>query len=226
MQHCRCELASNRDPLIPRLWPPFAIAHAALRHQNLERSWGRFLANHWQGRRSDLGRRPIGRLHEVAADHPWLTIDVPDARLWSTWLRLRRRGHGADKWHQLHDVAFYRPNHRGSHGCPTAMEQALNASLLVPWPPGRAGRAYQLAYRCLVGGSPVLPDAVAGESWMALSPPDRLACGDVLRDYAWVTAPFSAPWAGRRIWRGTPRCTRLEGLQVCPPLSQREFVDL
>ena len=150
------------------------IAHAALRHHNLERVvW-------------TVSRRPLGKetgrtgvddrlviLREVAADHPWLAIDVTDARL----VVDLTDGHdvvvmGADKWHQLHDVAFYGPNHREVGVDATrAMDQALKRLPTCAVAP-RAGLDVppELALpvpRWVARQSST--DAVTGEPWMALS---------------------------------------------------------
>ncbi len=86
-----------------------AIAHGALRHHRLDRVV-------WTVSRRPLGK-DIGRsdvddrlavLRAVAADHRWLAVEISDARLVADIAD----GHdvvvmGADKWHQIHDPAFY-----------------------------------------------------------------------------------------------------------------------
>ena len=151
-----------------------AIAHAALRHHNLERIV-------WAVSRQPLGK-DAGRtgvddrlvvLQEVAADHPWLTIDVTDDRL----VVDLADGYdvvvmGADKWHQLHDVAFYRPNHRGvGMDATTSMEQALKRLPTCAVAP-RGGLDVPTELALPVPGwvaRQSSTDALAGESWMALS---------------------------------------------------------
>ena len=151
-----------------------AIAHAALRHHNLERVvWA-------------ISRQPLGKdagrtcvddrlvvLHEVAADHPWLTIDVTDDRLVADVAD----GYdvvvmGADKWHQLHDVAFYRSNHRGvGMDATKAMEQALKRLPTCAVAP-RGGLDVPTELALPVPGWVAHQSssaAGAGESWMALS---------------------------------------------------------
>jgi hypothetical protein len=87
-----------------------AIADAARRRWNLDRVV-------WALSRDPLGKRQGGRttvearrtvLDSVADDHPWLEVVVSDARLVADLAS----GYdvvvmGADKWHQLHDPAFY-----------------------------------------------------------------------------------------------------------------------
>ena len=151
-----------------------AIAHAALRHHNLERVV-------WAVSRQPLGKDTgrtgvddrVAVLHEVAADHSWLGVDVTDARLVADLAE----GHdvvvmGADKWHQLHDVTFYRPDHRTlSMDAETAMEQALERlPTCAVAPRGGLDVPTEVALpvpRWVARQSST--DAVAGESWMALA---------------------------------------------------------
>jgi len=86
-----------------------AIAWAARRHHDLDRVV-------WTVSQRPLGKE-VGRtdvearlevLRAVAADHRWLEVVATDARLVADLAE----GHevvvmGADKWHQLHDPAFY-----------------------------------------------------------------------------------------------------------------------
>ena len=70
---------------------------------------------------ADAARRAV--LDRVADDHTWLEVVVSDARLVADLAA----GHnvvvmGADKWHQLHDPAFYGAE---ADGAATAMADAL-----------------------------------------------------------------------------------------------------
>ena len=122
-------------------------------------------------------------LHEVAADHSWLAIDVTDARLVADLAD----GYdvvvmGADKWHQLQDVAFYRPDHQGvGMDAETAMEQALKR--LPPCAVAPRGGLDVPAEVALPVPHWVArqssTDAVAGESWMALSAARRSGLWDM-----------------------------------------------
>ena len=96
-----------------------AIADAARRRWNLD-------SVVWALSRDPLGKQQGGRttvearrtvLDSVADDHPWLEVVVSDARLVADLAS----GYdvvvmGADKWHQLHDPAFYGNGHGGRHG--------------------------------------------------------------------------------------------------------------
>ena len=86
-----------------------AIAHAALRHHRLDRViWT--VSRHPLGKddgRTDVDDR-LTVLHSAIADHRWLAAEATDARLVADIAD----GYdvvimGADKWHQLHDPAFY-----------------------------------------------------------------------------------------------------------------------
>ncbi len=96
-----------------------AIADAARRRWNLD-------SVVWALSRDPLGKQQGGRttvearravLDSVADDHAWLEVEVSDARLVADMAS----GYdvvvmGADKWHQLHDPAFYGNGHGGRHG--------------------------------------------------------------------------------------------------------------
>ena len=94
-----------------------AIAEAARHRWNLDRVV-------WVLSRDPLGKESGGRttvearrgvLESVAGDLPWLEVEVSNARL----VVDLASGYdvvvmGADKWHQLHDPAFYGDGH-GDH---------------------------------------------------------------------------------------------------------------
>jgi len=107
-----------------------AIADAARRRWDLDRVV-------WALSRDPLGKERGGRttvearravLDRVADDHAWLEVVVSDARLVADLAA----GHdvvvmGADKWHQLHDPAFYAAETDGveADGAEAAMADAL-----------------------------------------------------------------------------------------------------
>ncbi len=142
-----------------------AMAFAAVRHHDLDRVV-------WTVSRQPLGK-DAGRttvderldvLRTVAADHRWLEVAVSDARLVADLAD----GHdvvvmGADKWHQLHDPAFYADE--------AAMADAL-ARLPTCAVAPRLGLGVPDEVRLDVPGwvaRQSSTDAVEGASWTALS---------------------------------------------------------